>query len=391
MNYKKSAIFSGRQNVDCRNLCLYFNFKNEKLDDICNLLKLIEKDLIEKFEEDFVFDMQFNEESITAKSLHKKFQNIENVVDRNFSLVYDAMVKSDKISSRADYRNILESQIFMEGWDLSEPELDFDINKVDSIQNYIIDNIHKENFDYTGAAMPQDMGIIFNCDYIKRKDQSDNFGYFGAFNFNISGYILDYDFNYFVDYLKEFIKKASKYLKSLCANMFISYKNMRTEYFDLFEIELVKEENDDEEYINPERYGLLGGIEGINFISNELYEKIDKNFLKDDFFEVLECENGAFINVDKNLSDVNIHDKYRVRQVLNDVLIKGYCDNNIIKFIDFLGKVPLYLDEVFLIESMDEVSQSDIFNRYFVLTKNRELGELKLDPAEFKVYKFEIE
>ena len=390
MNYKKSAIFSGKQSIDCRNLCLYFTFKNEKLDDICELLKLIEKYFIEKFEEDFVFDMQFDEEDITAKSLHKKFKDMANVVDRKVSLLYDAMVKSDKISTRAEYRNILESQNFMEDWDLQQPEFDFDLNNVDSIKTYIFENLHKENFDYTGAPMPQDMGLILNCDYVKKEDESSDFGYFGAFNFNISGYILDYDFNDFVDYLKEFIKNISKNLKSLCPNMNISHKNMRTEYFDLFEIELTQEEHD-EEYINHERYGLLSGVEGVNYISNELYEKVDKGFLQDEFFEVLECENGVFINVNKNLEDVGAHDKYRVRQVLNHVLIKGYCDHNVINFMDFLGKVPLYMDEVFLIEVMDEASQKDIFNRYFVLTKNRELGDLKLDPKEFKIHKFEIE
>ena len=60
MEYKKSSIFSDKQKIDNRNLCLYLNFKNEKNENILNLLKLIEKDLIEKFEDDFIFDMEFN-------------------------------------------------------------------------------------------------------------------------------------------------------------------------------------------------------------------------------------------------------------------------------------------------------------------------------------------
>ena len=47
MEYKKSSIFSDKQKIDNRNLCLYLNFKNEKNENILNLLKLIEKDLIE--------------------------------------------------------------------------------------------------------------------------------------------------------------------------------------------------------------------------------------------------------------------------------------------------------------------------------------------------------
>ena len=30
MEYKKSSIFSDKQKIDNRNLCLYLNFKNEK-------------------------------------------------------------------------------------------------------------------------------------------------------------------------------------------------------------------------------------------------------------------------------------------------------------------------------------------------------------------------
>ncbi len=30
MKYKQSSIFSNNEKIDCRNLCLYFNFKDEK-------------------------------------------------------------------------------------------------------------------------------------------------------------------------------------------------------------------------------------------------------------------------------------------------------------------------------------------------------------------------
>ena len=45
MEYKKSSIFSDKQKIDNRNLCLYLNFKNEKNENILNLLKLIEKEI----------------------------------------------------------------------------------------------------------------------------------------------------------------------------------------------------------------------------------------------------------------------------------------------------------------------------------------------------------
>ena len=34
MKYKQSSIFSNNEKIDCRNLCLYFNFKDEKTEDI---------------------------------------------------------------------------------------------------------------------------------------------------------------------------------------------------------------------------------------------------------------------------------------------------------------------------------------------------------------------
>ena len=100
MDYKKSGVFSESQKIDCRNLCLYLNFKNEKLDDICKFMKLIEGDLVEKFEDDFVFDMEFDEEEVTAKVLHKKFANVSDNINRRINLLYDGILKSDQISSK---------------------------------------------------------------------------------------------------------------------------------------------------------------------------------------------------------------------------------------------------------------------------------------------------
>ena len=122
MEYKKSSIFSDKQKIDNRNLCLYLNFKNEKNENILNLLKLIEKDLIEKFEDDFIFDMEFNEEPITNKYLHNKFNNIGNNLNKKINLLYDAILKSESISTKFEYKDLISKRIFMEDWDMSEIE-----------------------------------------------------------------------------------------------------------------------------------------------------------------------------------------------------------------------------------------------------------------------------
>ena len=49
MKYKQSSIFSNNEKIDCRNLCLYFNFKDEKTEDIIKLINLIDINLIQKF------------------------------------------------------------------------------------------------------------------------------------------------------------------------------------------------------------------------------------------------------------------------------------------------------------------------------------------------------
>lgn len=85
---------------------------------------------------------------------------------------------------------------------------------------------------------------------------------------------------------------------------------------------------------------------------------------------------------------VNIHDKYKIRDVLNSVLIKGYCEHDLIHFMQFLGKVPIYIDEIILVESLDETIRQDIYNKYFVITKNQEVGDLKLDSEKFRLHKF---
>ena len=391
MEYRKSGIFSESQKIDCRNLCLYFNFKNEKLDNICEQLKLIEKYLISKFEDDFVFDMEFEEEEITTKALHKKFTNILDIANRRINLLYDGILKTDQISSRFEYRNFVSKRVFMDEWVLEEPELEYDLKNIDSIKSYIFDNIDKNKMNYTAEPTPQDIGLNFNCEYIEKNEEDDeDFGYFGSLSFNISGYILDYDFKYFTNYLKDFVAESGKVLKSLCANIFISDKNFKTEYFNLFEMEPIEhcDIEDCEDYVNHHRHGFLSGIEGINYIPNNLFVELDRYLLEDEFFSVKACENGVFVNVNKNLDQVDIHDKYRIREVLDHVLIKGYSDHDLIHFMEFLGKVPLYIDEVFLIESLED---EDLYNRYFIVTKNREIEGLSLDSSKFRIHKLDVE
>ena len=134
----------------------------------------------------------------------------------------------------------------------------------------------------------------------------------------------------------------------------------------------------------------MSGIEGINYIPNDLFEEIDKTLLEDEVFNVEAMENGVFVNVNKPLDEVNIQDKYRVREVLDDILIKGYCDHDLIHFMQFLGKVPLYLDEVFLIEALEDEVRDDLYNRYFIVTKNREVEGLNLDKGKFRVHRFNM-
>ena len=114
----------------------------------------------------------------------------------------------------------------------------------------------------------------------------------------------------------------------------------------------------------------------------------DKNLLKDDIFEIKEEANGVFININKDLDKVNIHDKYKVRDILNSILIKGYSEHDLVHFMQFLGRVPVYIDEIILVESLEEKIRQDIYNKYFVITKNQEIEDLKLDSEKFRLHKF---
>ncbi|WP_195931124.1 hypothetical protein [Clostridium sp. 1001270J_160509_D11] len=306
-------------------------------------------------------------------------------------MIYDAILKTDKISTRSEYREFVTSKVFMQNWDLEELELKYDLNNIDSIRNYIESNINNEDINYMSMPTPQDIGLNFNCEYVKQTDENSDFGYYGSLSFNISGHILDYKFDDFINYLNQFIKESSKILKSLCANIFISEKNLKPDYYNLFEMENINDisqyENSDD-YINNKLYGYLNGVEGINFIPKALFSKIDKNLLKDDIFEIKEEANGVFININKDLDKVNIYDKYKVRDILNSILIKGYSEHDLVHFMQFLGRVPVYMDEIILVESLEEKIRQDIYNKYFVITKNQEIEDLKLDSEKFRLHKF---
>ena len=85
-------------------------------------------------------------------------------------------------------------------------------------------------------------------------------------------------------------------------------------------------------------------------LSKDLFSQIDKDKLKNDPIKVEIYENGVFVNIDKSLEDIDIDDKYEVREVLDNILIKGYCDHDVIQFMEFLGKVPIYEEEILIVE-----------------------------------------
>lgn len=142
-----------------------------------------------------------------------------------------------------------------------------------------------------------------------------------------------------------------------------------------------------DEYINHHRYGFLCGIEGINYISKDLFSQIDKDKLKNDPIKVEIYENGVFVNIDKSLEDIDIDDKYEVREVLDNILIKGYCDHDVIQFMEFLGKVPIYEEEILIVEILENETRKDLYNKYFIITKNKEVEYLSLDSDKFKIHK----
>ena len=98
-------------------------------------------------------------------------------------------------------------------------------------------------------------------------------------------------------------------------------------------------------------------------------------------------ENGVFVNIDKSLEDIDIDDKYEIREVLDNILIKGYCDHDLIQFMEFLGKVPIYEYEILVVEALEDETRKDLYNKYFIITKNKEVKSLNLDSDKFKVHK----
>lgn len=383
MNYAKSAIFSEAKKVDSRNLCLAMNFKNEKLDNMCEFIKLLEKTFIDKFAEDFVFDIYFKDEDVVLKALRKRLQKIESYIDRSMTLVYDGLLKCDEVSSRADYRALIQNHDMV-----GEPiELNYDFKDAESVKKYIEANLTTKDVDYFMEPMPQDIGLNFVCEYKSREEQMD-FGYEGSLIFNISGHILNHDYDYYIEYLKDFLRASSEILHSQCANIFISDKKYSTDYYIAFGLMPEYDER-----------CLLRGVEGINFVNKGRFEELDSVFVEE--FAVEECKNGYFVNCKKPLDKVDIEDKYNMRDLLNPILARGAGEFDLIQFIFMLGSLPVYLDEIILIEDIAPVENTFLgeefdlgeigenkLSKFFIITSNSE-GELfEIDPARFKEYRF---
>lgn len=387
MEYKKSAIFSNQKKIDTRNLCLYIKFKNETLDSIQNMLKLLNIYLVENFNEDFVLDMEFNEEPVNSKSMTKIIQDISKIAVRNINFIYDGILKSKDLNTKSQYRNLIRENTFAENFDNDEINLDLEKDDVYSIIRYILNNLSKQKEDYLGEALPQDIGLTLNANYLEDKNYQ---GYSGYLSFNISGYILDYNYDYYIEYLINFVKSISEVMKSICGNIFISTNKSNPNYLDLFREDI---ENKD---LNYEESNLLEGIEGINFIPHYLFDFINNEIIDEDFLKIERHKDSIFININKPLYEVSISDKYRLRYSIEPILKKGYCENDLISFINIFREVPIYQEEIFIMESPESVEneslgiEEDFYSKYFILTKNKNSNDLDEMYEDFKIYNLSI-
>ena len=58
-----------------------------------------------------------------------------------------------------------------------------------------------------------------------------------------------------------------------------------------------------------------------------------------------------------------------------------------IQFMEFLGKVPIYEEEILIVEILENETRKDLYNKYFIITKNKEVEYLSLDSDKFKIHK----
>ena len=58
-----------------------------------------------------------------------------------------------------------------------------------------------------------------------------------------------------------------------------------------------------------------------------------------------------------------------------------------IQFMEFLGKVPIYEEEILIVETLENETRKDLYNKYFIITKNKEVEYLSLDSDKFKIHK----
>lgn len=54
---------------------------------------------------------------------------------------------------------------------------------------------------------------------------------------------------------------------------------------------------------------------------------------------------------------------------------------------EFLGKVPIYEEEILIVEILENETRKDLYNKYFIITKNKEVEYLSLDSDKFKIHK----
>lgn len=364
----KNSTFMSKERYDIRNIQIHLEFKEATKDQVMVLGELVYNTFFENFNENFIIASTINNKDVNIfKKVKNHFDKVKYVEKKSFEFecYYSGFLKTEDCKIYRDIDKKLENSIFLEPEDSREEHKlcidSYDFTTEESSKNSAFEILNLKNKKYTQNNGGADIMLQYQVLYMKKDyNLNQEEGYFGTIQWNIGGYTCGEDYNDIVKYLEEFFKKVVNTIDFVTGNICFTPENLILPFYEYFEKnnftenklkQLNKYDYIDKLYCKSlykyEDIECLKSVEWLNYLPYKVFQKVDKNIMEDDLILIdTYKDKGTFIKIDKDIKQVSIDDKLKLRKYINAILIKGYQQMPHDSLRWFWEEVPIYFNEI---------------------------------------------
>ena len=92
------------------------------------------------------------------------------------------------------------------------------------------------------------------------------------------------------------------------------------------------------------------------------FRSVDENIIKDDLFSIALCEHrGSFIRINRDIKEVTIGNKLKLRRYTNNILVKGFrrMPYHLLRWL--FEEIPVYFNEIVVVKEPNDIDYELLF------------------------------